>query len=666
MAKRKQRDAAEPQHAPAWRRIDLHLHTPASSDFQEKGITFLDILHKAEAHGLDIIAFTDHNSVAGYARMLREIEQLDWLEKSKRINAEEKLRLDNYHRLRQKILVLPGFEFTATFGFHILGIFSDKTPVRVIEHLLLSLHVPAEKLDLGATDMGASADVLTAYRLIDEAGGLAIAAHVNSSHGVAMRGLDFGGQTKIAYTQDSHLHALEVTDLDSRSKRNTASFFNGSKPEYPRRMHCIQGSDSHRLSRDTHNPKNLGAFERMTEVLLETVSFDALRAVLCGNDFALTRPFRGKAEVPVDAVRAAREAGASIVQAFHPSFSVRGTKLRAIVADICAFANTNGGTLFVGATAEVRKAPAGISNPKLAMEAILKAVQTSITPPLDVTFAVHAVDGAKVLQINVPRGEDVPYAIDDNQIYLRAESETNLAVRDEIVQLIQRRVKPGAVVLEPPAAKGRKPPGRTSQPASTQAAPTPAASAQPPAKSQPAGRSRRGRQQRGGRSGSQQPAATKPIEPAAATSAPIESAAPNGSSTKGDNGRMPRTGVEIVESEQRSGQFYHTVRDLRNGSVVRNVTRKSARKLWHYAISQHEQHPDDSLQIQWLGDLGLISASQRAGAIRYDLALREPDGTLRVFYGVTDDGVHGEWQKVIDLAGPVTVDVDKPADTDAD
>jgi hypothetical protein len=655
MAKRTQRDAAEPQHAPAWRRIDLHLHTPASSDFQEKGITFLDILNKAEARGLDIIAFTDHNSVAGYARMLREIEQLDWLDKTKRINAEEKLRLDNYRRLRQKILVLPGFEFTATFGFHILGIFSDKTPVRVIEHLLLNLHVPAEKLDLGATDMGASADVLTAYRLIDEAGGLAIAAHVNSSHGVAMRGLDFGGQTKIAYTQDSHLHALEVTDLDSRSKRNTASFFNGSKPEYPRRMHCIQGSDSHRLSHDTHNPKNLGAFERMTEVLLETVSFEALRAVLCGNDFALTRPFRGKAEVPVDAVRAAREAGDSIVQAFHPSFSVRGAKLHDIVADICAFANTNGGTIFVGATADARKAPAGIANPKAAMESILKMVQTSVTPPLDVTFAVHEVDKAKVLQINVPRGEDVPYALDDNQIYLRTETETNLAVRDEIVQLIQRRLKPAPAVVEPPSAKGKKP-----QPRAPQPAPTPA-----PAKPQPAGRSRRSKGQRGGRSGGQPPAAAKSIEAVVIPAAPIESAAPNGSLTKQDTARMPRTGVEIVESEQRGGQFYHTVRDLRNGSVVRNVTRKSARKLWHYAISQHEQHPDASLQVKWLGDFGLISASQRAGATRYDLALRQPDGTLRVFYGVTDDGVHDEWQQVIEMAEPVTIEADAPADVDA-
>ena len=66
MAQRKKREV---QNQRQWRRIDLHLHTPASSDFQETSITLLDILKKAEARGLDLIAFTDHNSVAGYAQL---------------------------------------------------------------------------------------------------------------------------------------------------------------------------------------------------------------------------------------------------------------------------------------------------------------------------------------------------------------------------------------------------------------------------------------------------------------------------------------------------------------------------------------------------------------------------------------------------------------------
>src|SRR5574340_451249 len=96
-----------------------------------------------------------------------------------------------------------------------------------------------------------------------------IAAHANSSNGVAMRGFNFGGQTKIAYTQDTNLHALEVTDLELKSPRSTAAFFSGTKPEYPRRMHCIQGSDAHRLTPDPTRKKNLAVGERATDVLLE-------------------------------------------------------------------------------------------------------------------------------------------------------------------------------------------------------------------------------------------------------------------------------------------------------------------------------------------------------------------------------------------------------------
>ena len=254
---------------PAWRRIDLHIHTPGSSDYQEPRASYLDILQKAEARGLDMIAFTDHNSVAGYAAMQREIAYLELLEAGGRLHPEEARRLHDYRRLRERVLVLPGFEFTATFGFHILAIFPPETTVRKLEHLLLELNVPEEKLDRGTSEVGATTDVLRAYEVIADAGGLVIGAHVNSTHGIAMIGLGFGGQTKIAYTQDRNLHALEVTDLENTSRRATARFFNGSKPEYPRRMHCIQGSDAHRVTRDPQSPeKNLGVGDRCTEVLL--------------------------------------------------------------------------------------------------------------------------------------------------------------------------------------------------------------------------------------------------------------------------------------------------------------------------------------------------------------------------------------------------------------
>ena len=97
MARRRKRTQSQSQ----WARVDLHLHTPASVDFQEQGITYLDLLQKAEVRGLDLIAFTDHNSIAGYAAMLSDIEQLGLLERLGRLRADEKKRLDEYRRLRQ-------------------------------------------------------------------------------------------------------------------------------------------------------------------------------------------------------------------------------------------------------------------------------------------------------------------------------------------------------------------------------------------------------------------------------------------------------------------------------------------------------------------------------------------------------------------------------------
>jgi PHP family Zn ribbon phosphoesterase len=564
MSKKRSHQARE------WRRVDLHLHTPASSDYEEPERSYLEILQKAEARGLDIIAFTDHNTVAGYRSMTEEIEQLNFLERLERLRPEEKRRLDEYRRLLNKVLVLPGIEFTATFGFHILGIFSDATPIREIEYILLDLHIPSEKLNEGSVEVGATSDVLTAYRVIDEAGGIVIAAHANSSHGVAMRGFDFGGQTRIAYTQDRHLHALEVTDLEKKGRRTTAQFFNGSKPEYPRRMRCIQGSDSHRLTRDVKNAKRLGVGERVTELLLPEVSFEALHELFMGDDFARSRPFR-PTHAPFDHIRAARDEGSNIVQSFHEGYTRRGGRLYAIVADVCAFANTNGGTIYVGLSADKRKRPAGVSDPQSALNTIREEIERKITPPIQVAVDVQETESTKVVRLVVPRGDDPPYAIDDNRIYVRDEAETSLAVRDEIVQLVLRR-----------------------------------------------------RPELGGPC----PEEGEEVEKAAGHVDP------------------PRTGVEIIASEERKGTFFHTMRDLRNGNVVKNVTRKSARRLWHYAISQREGKRPDPKQVQWHGDIGLWQQRKYRNRTMYDLVQRE-DGEMRVYYGVTEAGIHGAWQQVV-------------------
>ena len=102
-----------------------------------------------------------------------------------------------------------------------------------------------------------------------------------------------------------------------------------------------------------------------------------------------------------------------------------------------------------------------------------------------------------------------------------------------------------------------------------------------------------------------------------------------------------------MAAEERKGNRYYSMKDLRNGNVVHNVTQQSARKLWQYAITQSVKQTVKRDNVQWKGDIGLLKRYKRAGKWRYDLVQRDSDGTTHVYYGVTDDGIHGPWRQFV-------------------
>ncbi len=808
-----------PQGSQRWYKMDLHTHTPASGDYEEPQISYLDWLRVAADRGLDIVAITDHNTVAGVAAIRREIEWLTRLEQQNRLNDEERASLAAWRELSNKVLVLPGFEFTATFGFHILGIFPPETSVRTLEHILLSLRVPPEKIDIGSTETGSSTDVLNAYRVIREAGGLAIAAHANSTHGVAMRSFPFGGQTKIAYTQDVNLDALEVTDLEHRGY-STARFFDGSKTEYSRRMHSIQGSDAHRLTMDPRNPKRLGIGERATEVFLEDSTFEALARLLRSTAWGHTRPARPK-ERPFDELAVARAAGPSAVQSFHESATKANGRLDAILADICAFANTAGGAVYVGVSLK-RDGPIGLTRPNQVEQQVIDAVSERIAPSLVVRPEIVKSDNANVLRLHVPKGDDRPHALDGVQIWVREESRTRAALRDEIVAMVldlmeqqgveddaaldaaldegqivadvealpaattvvqstvlaESTTKPkarrtrrggksaaarklaaanaaaapeevrldgsaevsapalasqseeqvderqpgsglngiaaeskaievasaasdqselahadgdGALVqsLAEEAAAPPPKPKRTrkkkADPADANAAVSPetsvaspgeepdeplAAVAKPRAtRAKAAGTAKSPTKKADAKATTKKAASSKPTAKSTAATAqavavadataasdamaeaPAAKPAPRKRVTKAKATAatpapavlvLPKIGVEIVESELKGAVWHHTIRDLRNDSLVKGVTRRGARDLWNYAIRAHEEKRFNVANAEWRGNAGLLHVEKRAGKMRYDLVLRDPEGA-RIFYGATEEAMPGPW-----------------------
>ena len=422
----------------AWYRMDLHLHTPASADYRDLSATYLQILQATEACGLDIIAITDHNSVSGIAAMRREMEDLQLLEELSRLTAAEQDILSEYRRLLAQLLILPGFEFTAAYGFHILAVFPPETSIRRLEYLLLTLGVREDELDAGSETVSEPADVLTAYDVIAEHGGLVIPAHADAAHGVLVDGAQYGSKTVAAYTQSPRIHALEVTDLDDLTRRGTAALFNGSRPEYQRRLHRIQGSDAHRISRgDGVREAGPVIGERATEALLPERSFAALEALFTSEDFARTRPWRSLPSASTDPIQAAREIGPTIEQSFHEQVRSRRSRYRPILKDVVAFANTNGGAIYVGASASAAQPVLGVQEPEEAARGLREAITRSVVPHLDVAIEATASGGKPVLVVAIPKGVNTPYATDAGQVFVRQSSESVVALRDEIVALVR-------------------------------------------------------------------------------------------------------------------------------------------------------------------------------------------------------------------------------------
>jgi len=330
------------------------------------------------------------------------------------------------------------------------------------------------------------------------------------------------------------------------------------------------------LTRDPNNPRNPGIGDRITEILLDESTFPALYEVLTGDDFARTRPYRAESH-PFDYIQAARAEGPNIVQDFHEHSNRRGGFLDAIVADVCAFANTNGGALYVGVPTNADTPPVGVGNsPTRVINALKTEIETRITPALPVTIDVQETQNVKVVRIVVPRGEHPPYTMDESQIFIRSEAETTPAVRDEIVELVRRGLGAGT-------SKAAAPIDTTEE---------------------------------------KQPRTDKPtIDP-------------------------PRTGVEIAAVETRNNVRYYTMRDLRNGSLVNNVTRNSARRLWRYAIDESENNPVKPSQVRWMGNIGIWKQREYSAQMRYDLVEKIGD-VQHVYYGVTEEGIHGPWSALV-------------------
>lgn len=430
------------QKAMRWYRVDLHLHTPASEDYADKDVTYLDILREAERRGLDIIGFTDHNTIAGYETVLDEIEFLERLEARGRLNEQEQEELNEYRRLLAKITLLPGFELTTSFGSHVLGLFSPSMLdcISRLKVILNELGVAYDKIPLGTTSVPGTRGYLEAYKIINEAGGIVIAAHINTPTGVlAFANTLPTGAARVGATQSPYLHALEFAGFHSTHLQGFASprWYDGSNLGYERRMHCIQSSDAHRLVQDPNaQMRRWGIGDRPTEMLLPEPTFEAILELFRSADFHRVRVPYVSDVTQYNRITDARTAGPSDQHILCPNCV---DNLVETCRHVVALANSGGGIIYLGLDPDPNVPVAGVTDASADTRAFQAAISEKVFPQPEWSVDILKYEGQDVVQIEVQEIQRKPCFIVEEgakSIYVRRAGGTVLASHAEIIDML--------------------------------------------------------------------------------------------------------------------------------------------------------------------------------------------------------------------------------------
>lgn len=304
-----------------WWKFDFHTHTPKSSDYGRGDGSFKSIepeqwLRKAMESGLDCVAVTDHNSGA-------------WIDELKAKNEElqDSATKPGWY---SDLIIFPGVEITVANSsnrVHLLAVFDPGWDGQKVTGVLGSCGITSGYGDAQSTST--KTGFVETVRMITEAGGVAIPAHIDGSKGLLENITSLTPELKKSLKAVS---AAEFCDLHK---------FDDAEPTLKKavdRLAKVAGSDA-------HNPEDIG--KRFSWLKMSQPSIEGLRLALLDHDFCVKNqpenpnrlPDIFLSELTITAMRhCGRISGQPFVTQLHPHFNSviggRGTGKSTILESI--------------------------------------------------------------------------------------------------------------------------------------------------------------------------------------------------------------------------------------------------------------------------------------------------------------------------------------------
>lgn len=258
-------------------KIDLHIHTPASKDFNRSTLSeeeaYLNILDGAIKAGIEILAITDHNTFCGANYIKNLIKKGEYQEKYK------------------KLIILCGIEITC-FSKHLLAYFPESFDENKQKRFLNEIGIDSNTE--GSEE--ALADTLGPSSLIDNIGkngGFAILAHADGKKGFlkelceskASSGeMGFTGKSLSKIIKNHNLLGIQYKNYTN--KKIIEEKFKNQDYLRENKLAFIKCSDCHGVTIENNYTGKSGKAigEEYSIIKLSELSFNALKMALIDSE----------------------------------------------------------------------------------------------------------------------------------------------------------------------------------------------------------------------------------------------------------------------------------------------------------------------------------------------------------------------------------------------